>query len=180
MSATPLSIVALIAPLACANPRAAGEAPPGERLSDACAGVPEAEWEASPLEAPYTIERISPVYRYLWTGRGARRTPVLGSGTVTSVLVTLNTPARTTREALEARLQCHIAWMRSSGNDSPALRTCPLAVPGVSAEVRMGYGQRYIIAIGSKDERAAKEVWRRADAMVGTGKDASDVGEPME
>lgn len=99
---------------------------------------------------------------------------------MTGVLVTLNSPSKMTREDLEARLQCHMAWMRSSSEDMPALWSCPLAVSGVHAEVRMGYGQRFIIAIGSRDERFAKEVWRRASALLGTGEGVPESGEQLE
>ncbi len=166
--------------LGCASSRATGAATLGEHGSDACAEIPEAELEASPLEAPYVIERIAPVHRYLWTGRGGHRVPVPRTGKMTGVLVTINTPSRTTLEELEVRLQCHVARMRSSGDGSPAKRSCPLAVPGVAAEVRLGYGQRFIIAIRSEKESAAEEVWRRARALAGTGEGATEDGERIE
>ncbi len=178
--AASFTLLAITGALACANPHGRGSAARVAHGSDACAGIPEAELEVSPLEAPYMIEYIAPLHRYLWTGRGARRAPVLGSAKMTGVLVTLHTPARTTREDLDARLQCHIAWMRSSETTQAALRSCPLAVPGVFAEVRMGYGERFIIAIQSKKESAAKEVWRRAGALVGTGEGAPEDGEGLE
>ncbi len=174
------ALLVLAGALACASSRATGAAPPGEHGPDACAGIPEAELEGSPLEAPYAIERIAPIHRYLWTGRGAHRVPVARSGKMTGVLVTVNTPTRTTLEELEVRLQCHIAWMRSSEDGSPAKRSCPLAVPGVAAEVRLGYGQRFIIAIRSEKESAAKEVWRRARALAGTGEGAAEDGDQIE
>ncbi len=183
MRTVPFGLLAMMGQLACADPRAAtGKAGPAESVADACAGVPDAEREASPLEAPHAIEMISPVHRYLWTGRGTHRAPVAGTGKLIGVIVTLNTPGRTTREELQARLWCHMAWMRArlSPGDSPALRSCPLAVPGASAEVRMGYGQRFIVAIGGRDERAAKEIWRRANALVETGKGASEDQETLK
>jgi hypothetical protein len=170
----------MIGALACANPNGTSATAHGELGADACAGIPDAELEASPLEAPYSIEGIAPLHRYLWTGRGARRMPVQGTAKMTGVLVTVHTPSRTTREQLDALLQCHIAWMRFHETTHPALRSCPLAVPGASAEVRMGYGERFIIAIQSKKERAAKEVWRRARALADTGEGASDDGEEFE
>lgn len=178
--AVAFAILAMTGALACASPRATGSAASTEAGADACAGISEAELEMSPLEAPYAIERISPLHRYLWTGRGARRVPVQGSAKLTGVLVTLHTPDRTTREDLDARLQCHIAWVRSHESTHPALRSCPLAVPGISAQVRMGYGERFIIAIRSKKESAAKEVWRRARALADMSEGESEDGEQFD
>lgn len=174
------ALLAMAGGLACASPRATGAAALGGRGLDACARIPEAALESSPLEAPYAIERVAAVYRYLWTGRGAHRVPVARSATMTGVLVTVHTPSWTTREELEVRLQCHVAWMRSREDGSPTKRSCPLAVPGASAGVHMGFGQRFIIAIRSDKESAAEEVWRRASALAGTSEGASEDGEQLE
>lgn len=168
-----VSSLGLVVGLACAGP-SRGEAPRADHGADACVGIPEEDRRPSPFEPPYTIESIAPVHRYLWTGRGSQRRALPGTGRMTGMLVTLHTPRRMTVDELETRLQCHIIWMRSSGDGTPAVRACPLAVPGASAVVRMGYGERFIIAISSKDERSAKEVWRRATALVGTREGASD------
>lgn len=175
-----LALLAMAGALACASPRTPGAAALGGRGFEACAGIPQAALESSPLEAPYAIERVAPFYRYLWTGRGAHRAPIARSGTMTGVLVTVHTPSWTTREEFEVQLQCHIAWMRSTEDGSPPNRSCPLAVPGASADVRMGFGQRFTIAIQSDKESAAEEVWRRASALVGTSQGASEDGEQLE
>lgn len=60
------------------------------------------------------------------------------------------------------------------------MRSFPLAVPGISAKVRMGYGQRFTVAIQAKDERAVKEAWRRARAIVPADADTSDRADEFE
>lgn len=54
-------------------------------------------------------------------GRRGQRRPVPGSGRMTEVLVTLHTPVWTTLDAMDVCLRCHIAWMRSTGDE---LRRC--------------------------------------------------------
>lgn len=166
--------------LACASPRPGGHADRAAYDAETCAAIPEQERRSSPLEAPYTIENIAPVHRYQWIGRRGQRRPVPGSGRLTEVLVTIQAPAWTTLDAMDARLQCHIAWMRSDGDHSPAMESCPLAVPGVFANVRMGYGQRFMVAIQGQDERAVKEAWRRVRAMAPADAKPSERGEQLE
>ena len=163
----------------CASRRVTERAPSADNYTESCTEIPEDERRSSPLEPPYTIESISPLDRYLWTGRGRQRRPIQGSGKLTGLLVTIRAPSWTTLEAFDVRLQCHINWMRSSGDDSPAVRSCPLAVPGTSTEVRVGYGEKFIIAITSKDEQAAKEAWRRARALH-AGEDAPEGTDRVE
>jgi len=171
--------LAIASAVACAGQRPMGAAADGRGLA-ACAGLPEAVLASSPLEAPYEIEQIAPVHRFLWSGRGTRRVPVARSGKMAAVLITIQTPSWMMRDEMEMRLQCHITWMRSSDGGAPAMRSCPLGVPGASAEVRMGFGQRFTIAIQSDKESAANEVWRRASALVGPRQGTSEDEDQLE
>lgn len=172
-------VVALLAAISTAGAGCASQrqASVPSLATAACASLPQEVLEASPVEPPFEVEQVAAMHRFLWTGRGSRRSPVARSGKIETVLVTVHSPEWTTLEQLEARLQCHIAWMRSTERGKLAMRTCPLGVVGAAAEVRMGYGQRFIIAIRAEKESAAEEVWRRARLLAGTSSDAAEDGE---
>lgn len=129
-----------------------------EALHDAEANVCAAtggDQDLTPMFRRDEVERIEPIYRY--TGGRSR-------GVEGAILVLART-TDVTADALQKKLDCHLARNAAVGFDAPDMGYCPLASRGVRAVVREG-GGRLRIEITANDGRTAEEVLRRAQLLA--------------
>lgn len=125
--------------------------------ANACAGVPEVERRASPFRRREDIERVETMET-----RNLGRVARLGARVV------LREEAGASPEQLR-RLQdlidCHLAHRTATGAEDSALPMCPLAVKGVTAEVKAA-GRNLVVEILAKDEETGATVIANAQTLV--------------
>jgi hypothetical protein len=114
-----------------------------------CSGQEASLGVEEPFLQADEIDRVSRVLRRF----GARRGMLHGA--------TIQLRHSTDEGATRRCLGCYLARIAVAGSTAPALSGCPLAVPGVRAEVKADVS-RVRVEVTSEDWRGAKEVWARA------------------
>jgi hypothetical protein len=125
--------------------------------AQSCAGVSDDDRDISPFYHRQEITKVEPAYM---AGSGGKGTPKMLGGAV----VTFRAVEGLTAEGLQRIVDCHIARNNSLGNDVPEMSYCPLEPKGVSATVSTA-GDGLAVRIDAKDEKTAKEVLKRAEAL---------------
>jgi hypothetical protein len=128
---------------------AAGAADPAV----ACAGLPEADRESSPLDRPEEIVAVEEL-------RSWPRHPkqLQAWGPVEGVRVTVRPEKGVTKEYLSRVMNCHVArGATRSATGSPTAAANPLAVPGATATVH-STGDAFSIEIRGEDRASSQAI----------------------
>lgn len=143
---------------AAADHRAAAQA-----LRDAeaksCAGIPDEDRDMSPFSHREDIASVSEHVVESQVGK------IKGKKTTGADVVFRAVPGMTA-EWLQRIVDCHIARASAVGNEMPEMTYCPLVLKNVSAKVT-STGTGFDVAVTSDDPDTAKEIVRRAKALVG-------------
>lgn len=123
----------------------------------ACAGLSQAERQLSPFGAAADIEGVDTLYEGFALRSGGA--PEVGAA------VRLRPSARLTPQALQRRLECHLARHATLGYPMPHMADCPL-MKGAIASVSTPAGG-LAVAIRSEDRDTAAEIVRRAETLGG-------------
>lgn len=126
----------------------------------ACAGIPEAERQASPFRRREDIARVETVEQRR-LGRAAR----LGARVV---LREQAAPSPEHHQRLQRSIDCHLAHWAATGAEDSAVPLCPLALKGVTAEVKIA-GSSLAVEILAEDEQTAATVIANARALLADG-----------
>jgi hypothetical protein len=125
-----------------------------------CAGVDEADRDASPF---YHREDISSVIPFERTVQNGKQT----SKELAGATVTFRAVPMLTTEWLQHEINCHLARAAAVGFDMPEMSYCPLMLKGVKATVAAA-GDTFLVQVVSDDANTAKEILSRAQALVAT------------
>lgn len=123
----------------------------------ACAGLSEAERGLSPFGHRADIEGVDPLYEGFSLRPG-------GAKQVGAAVLLRPTPGMT-REALQRRVDCHIARHAVLGPMRPPGSRCPLMLKGVVATVTTTAGA-LAIAMRAEDDGTRRELGQRAAALM--------------
>ena len=145
--------------------RAAEHRAAADRLREtealACAGLPAADRDNSPLLAEGAVTSVVPLLPRAFSNKNFPDRRLVGA------TVTLRAERGATAEWLQRVVSCHIA-RNALGEGAPAaMQDCPLAVAGISASVRStGAGFAVEISAQESGSGAAEEVLRRASRLA--------------
>jgi len=128
--------------------------------SVSCAGIDEADRDASPFYHREDITAVTPLDRSVKSGK---QTSTLVAGAT----VTFRAVPMLTTEWLQHEINCHLARAAAVGFDMPEMSYCPLMLKGVKATVGAA-GDTFVVQVESDDVNTAKEVLSRAQALVAT------------
>lgn len=129
-----------------------------EAEARACTGIAEDDVVRSPFAHPADIVGVEVVHGPAEPGRP---TPVLGAR------VRFHHVGGLTAELLQRIVDCHIARNDALGNDVPEMSYDPLVPAGARATViEVPHG--YVVDVRSDDAAAAREIARRALALIHT------------
>lgn len=119
----------------------------------ACAGISDIEREASPFRRR-DIERVEAIEE-----------KTLGRDAVRGARVVLRDQAGASRDELQRLIDCHLAHWAVTGAQDPAVPSCPLALEGVTVEVK-NREKSIAVEILAQDPRTAATVIANARALV--------------
>lgn len=125
----------------------------------ACAGLASGDRDVSPFAHREDIAGVEPLYNGVMSGKSQY-------ARLQGATITFRAVPGMTAEWLQRIVDCHIARNAALGHDAPEMSFCPLQPNGVSAQVTPA-GGGFAVAIKSDDSDAAREVLRRAEALVG-------------
>lgn len=140
-----------------AEHRAASDALRAAEAS-ACGGLSDDERDTSPFAHPDDIASVAPL-----AARKEGKKPWL-MGPRGAVVTFVAVPGMTA-EWLQRVVDCHIARNSVLGHVDPTMPDCPLVPRGVTASVT-STGSGFAVAIRSDDPEVAKEILRRARALI--------------
>lgn len=143
---------------AAADHRAASQAL-RDAEARACAGLAPADRDVSPFAHRDDIAGVEPLYTGVVSGKSLY-TRLRGA------TITFRAVPGMSAEWLQRIVDCHIARNAVLGHDAPDMSFCPLQPNGVTAQVTPTAGG-FAVAVMSDDPDAAREVLRRAQALVG-------------
>lgn len=123
----------------------------------ACAGIDEADRDASPFEHEGDIASVARLTEAAPAGHASAE-HLVGATVVFRAVRGL------TAEWLQREIDCHLARNDAVGHDMPEMPNCPL-VPALSAQVR-STGDGFAVDIRGGDDAAAAEILRRAETLV--------------
>lgn len=129
--------------------------------ASACAGLDELDRDMSPFANRADIASIAPLVEREQRGRQAVFERTIGAR------VLFRAQPGMTAEWSPRVVDCHLARNAALGHDIPEMEYCPLVPTGVSARVR-STGDGFAIEIRGADDDTAREVWRRARALLPT------------
>ena len=145
------------APGEAAAHRAAAEALRGEEAW-ACAGIAEADRDASPLR-PEVIESVSRLEDTTISTKTGPPHRLVGA------VISVRAAPGLTGEWLQRSIHCHVARIALRGNDPPGMEACPFA-PG-DLEVRVSSsGEGFRIELRASTAKVAEEILRRAQVLA--------------
>ncbi len=127
----------------------------------ACGNVGTADRDESPFEHRDDLVSVAKLETTAHSGKVT--TPKLAGASV----VVRAVPGLT-QEYLQRTLDCHLARNAAMGFAMPGMAFCPLSVKGARASVESA-GNGFRVEIRADDPDAAKEVLKRAQALVGAG-----------
>lgn len=125
----------------------------------ACVGLSPDDRDMSPFSHREDIARVEPLYRSLepereWYGSRLR-----------GAVITFRAVPGMTAAWLQRVVDCHLARNAVLGHDVPEMSFCPLVPNGVAARVKES-NAGLAVSIAADDEDTAREVLRRAQALV--------------
>lgn len=126
--------------------------------AQSCKGLAVTDRDVSPFEHREDVEGMDLLEEKVASARS-------GQTVQAGAVVYFRPVPGLTKELFQAIINCHLARNAALGYEVPEMAYCPLAVKGVTAEVRSD-GARFAVAIRSSDTDARKEVIRRARALV--------------
>lgn len=142
---------------AAADHRAAAQA-----LRDAeaksCAGIPDDDRDLSPFAHREDISDVKPHPAEVHPGKK------MGEKTIGADVTFRAVPGMTV-EWLQRIVDCHIARAAAVGNAMPEMSYCPLMPKDVTAKVT-STGSGFTVAVTSTNPDSAKEILKRANALV--------------
>lgn len=124
----------------------------------ACAGLSEADRDASPFAHREDVAGVAPLTEPVTSGR-------LTSQRTVGAVVTFRAVPGMTAEWLQRLVDCHLARAAALGHDVPGMAYCPLMPRGAAARVT-STGDGFAVAIRGEDEDAAREILRRAGQLT--------------
>ena len=123
----------------------------------ACVGLPDLDRDMSPFEHCEDIASVDPL---VTAGSGKASTSrMMGATVVFRAVPGMTAPW------LQRVVDCHLARNAALGHDVPEMPYCPLVPKDVSAHVAET-NAGFAVAVRSDDSDAAREVLRRAHALV--------------
>lgn len=125
----------------------------------ACAGLSDDDRDTSPFYHREDIASVKPHVVDVRIGSRQLTKKANGADIVFSAVPGL------TAEWLQRIVDCHVARASAVGHDMPEMNYCPLVLKNVSAKVS-STGTGFVVAVTSDDPETAKEILRRADALV--------------
>jgi len=139
----------------------AGSAALAQAEAKACVGIDEEDRDISPFYHREDISSVKPL-DVQGTGTGKQRTvKTMGASIVFRAVPGL------TAEWLQREMDCHMARAASMGHSMSEMSYCPAMLKGVTAKVS-STGDGFAVEVSSEDSETAKEVLRRAQALVAT------------
>ena len=96
----------------------------------------------------------------------ASDSPKSGMPRLEGTTITFRAMPGMTAQWLQRVVDCHIARNASLGHDVPEMLYCPLVPKNVTAMVT-ATDKGFAVAVRSKDAEVAREILRRANALVG-------------
>lgn len=132
-----------------------------EAEQKACAGIEEADRDASPF---YHREDILSVKVAEETPGGAYSVGKSAARTIGATVVFRPVPGLTA-EWFQQEVNCHLARAAAVGHEMPEMSYCPLVLKGVIATVS-STGEGFAVRVTSDDKQTAQEILRRARALV--------------
>lgn len=127
--------------------------------AQSCAGISEMDRDMSPFDHREDITNVTP--HVVPTPAGAKSQV----STTRGADVTFRAVQGMTAEWLQRIVDCHLARNASLGFEMPEMPYCPLAVKGARAKV-VSTGNGFTVTVESDDPTSAKEILRRAQALV--------------
>lgn len=140
-----------------ADHRAASQALRDAEAS-ACAGLSDQDRDMSPFAHREDIASVAPL-----EVRGSGKAPVIRRE---GVIITFRATPGLTTQWFQRVVNCHLARSAALGHVMPEMSYCPLVPKGVSAKVTAG-DTGFAVAIQSDDPEVAREILKRAEALVG-------------
>lgn len=136
----------------------------------ACVGIGAHDRDQSPFDHREDIAAVDALY----VGDSDQGNAAAGGGYVSAArggrlegaTVTFRAVSGMTAQWLQRVVDCHLARNAALGFDVPEMPYCPLVPKNVSAKVSPT-ATGFVVAIRSDDPNTAKEVLRRARALVG-------------
>jgi hypothetical protein len=128
-------------------------------MAVAGAGISDMDRDISPFDHREDITNVTP---YVVTPTGTKNPVPSTRGAV----VTFRAVQGMNAEWLQRIVDCHLARNAALGFEVPEMPYCPLAVKGARAKVA-STGNGFAVTVESDDPVAAKEILRRAQALVG-------------
>ncbi len=130
-----------------------------EAEAQACAGISERDRGISPFFHREDVAVVAPLEEK--QGRYGHR--------LAGATIEFRAVRGLTAEWLQRSADCHLARSAALGFDQSEMGFCPLALKGVAARVRSGR-EWLLVEVTSQDPATAREVWRRAQALVVTAR----------
>jgi hypothetical protein len=126
--------------------------------TQACVGLSEPDRDMSPFEHCEDIASVDPLNTVSASGK-ASSSKMIGATVVFRALPGMTAPW------LQRVIDCHVARNAALGHDVPEMPYCPLVPKNVSAHVAET-NAGLAVAVRSDDSDSAREVLRRAQALV--------------
>jgi hypothetical protein len=124
----------------------------------ACSGIDPEDRDVSPFYHREDIVSVSPFDRTVNQGKQTRSVPA-------GATIKFRAVPMLTAEWLQHEIDCHLARAAAVGFDMPEMSYCPLMLKGVKATVSSA-GDGFFVQVTSDDSDTAKEISRRAQALV--------------
>jgi hypothetical protein len=118
-----------------------------------CAGLADGDSELTPFFRPGDVERVEALY-----------TPNGRTGVLRGASITYRPTLGLAADAIQRRLECHLARNAALGFDAPEMAYCPLASRGVRASVRESDG-RVVVDMSTRNTAVADAVLARAKLL---------------
>jgi hypothetical protein len=125
--------------------------------ASACAGVSDLDRDMSPFAHREDITSVAPL-----ESEGSAKFPAHREGAI----VTFRATPGLTAQWLQQIVSCHLARSAAMGHVLPEMPYCPLVLKDVSARVT-ATATGFEVAIRSGDTEVAREILKRAEALVG-------------
>jgi hypothetical protein len=127
--------------------------------TQSCAGLSDDDRDMSPF---YHREDVAEVKPHVAEVRVGNRKPTQKT---TGADIVFKAVPGLTAEWLQRVADCHVARASAVGHTMPEMDYCPLVLKNVSAKVS-STGTGFAVAVTSDNPETAKEIIRRADALV--------------
>ena len=124
--------------------------------ASACSGLSDIDRDMSPFAHREDIVKVEP----LGAG-GSPKAPPRTAGAI----ITFRATQGMTAQWLQRLVDCHLARSAAMGHEVPEMEYCPLMPKNVKARVTTE-GAGFIVEVRSDDSESAKEILKRAQALV--------------